>query len=124
VLARSGPLSEAVTLTMRAGPPARLTLALDRPRATVGVAARVTARLTDEFDNPIRGMPVAFGATGGVVLGAAAVTDVQGRAATRVRFEAPGEAVVRAASAGLDRQLRVVVEPPRAYVPYAGRGRR
>ena len=121
VLARSGPLSEVADLSFLAGPPRRLGLRLDRPRAIVGVPARAMARLADDFDNPIRGLPVTFGATGGVVLGAAAVTSASGEASTRVRFDSLGEAVLRAEAAGIDRQIRVRVEPPRAHLPWMRR---
>ncbi len=121
IQAHSGPLSEAVTVTLVPGPPARLTLGLDRAIARTGVALRVLARLGDEFDNGIAGVPVEFRSSRGLLLDLRVDTGTDGIARGRVRFDTPGEAVIRAEAAGLDRRIIVRVEPPWIALPWAGK---
>jgi len=124
VRAISGPFTQLLEIPFDPGPVTQIDLTLDQSTIPIGARVRAVAETTDEFGNPVPGIPVEFSADVGVLRQRLVVTDDQGRAVNHVTALRTGNGLIRATGAGFNATAPLVIDRARVYLPAAMRGAR
>ncbi|MEA3345426.1 MAG: Ig-like domain-containing protein [Chloroflexota bacterium] len=96
VEASADPVTATETVNFSVGAPSTVTLTADPYDPTVDVSSTLTARVVDQYSNPVPGETVTFSVTSGTVTPTTDTTNAQGQATTTISSEAVGIVTVQA----------------------------
>ncbi len=118
VESRVGTLARGLRIPFDPGPPARLEILPLARALEIGRSVQVSARLSDEFDNPIAGVDVSFAFDLGDLTPSSSRTSGNGIARSTLRPLEVGRGRILALSGALDASLDVEVRRPMILLPY------